>query len=112
MKIAKERLIVANVNRKGPIRYIFPIILYSIAVTIAIKKFDTGPASAVRALSRLLCSKFHSLIGIGLLQPNRNITIIMAPIGSICANGLRVNLPCALAVGSPNLYALHAWKYS
>lgn len=73
---------------------------------------ERGPAKDVRAIPALSLSKFLVLIGTGLLHPNLKIIIDIAPIGSICARGFSVSLPCAFGVGSPNFTAVIACAYS
>lgn len=80
--------------------------------SVAIVRFDIGPANAVSAVPNSLFSKLYSLIGTGLLQPKRKRTIEIAPIGSIWARGFRVSRPSAFAVGSPSLKAARPWAYS
>lgn len=46
-------------------------------------RFDTGPASDVKAVPKTGFLKLCSFTGTGLLHPNRTKIIIKAPIGSI-----------------------------
>ena len=73
------------------------------------KRFETGPASAVKKLSRRGMLKFRGFIITGLAQPkagkpekikNKGTTIV--PIKSMWARGFNDNLPSSFAVGSPN----------
>lgn len=114
LKIANTRLIIAKVRRKvKKIEFTFGLKTKLIsAVKRTIKMFEAGPAKETRAIPNFSLSKFLVLIGTGLLQPNRNRTMLSAPIGSICARGFRVSLPYALGVGSPSLYAIIPCAYS
>jgi len=73
---------------------------------------DVGPAKETRAVSLKRFSKLNSFIGTGLLHPNLKKIIQIAPIGSICFRGLRVNLPFTFDVKSPSFVAVQAWAYS
>lgn len=81
-------------------------------VKSANRRLESGPANATNAVYISLFLKLYSLIGTGLLQPNLNRIIHIAPIGSICFNGFNVSLPSAFAVGSPSLNAARACAYS
>src|ERR1035437_8107843 len=81
--------------------------------------FDNGPANETIASSRKGLLKFFLFTGTGLAHPinanpvaNEAIGIITVPIRSICFNGLRVSLPCFLAVLSPSILADKAWANS
>ncbi len=74
--------------------------------------FDSGPARDVSAIPRRSLSKLRVFIGTGLLHPNRNMIMLNAPMGSICARGFIVKRPYAFGVGSPSLTAVSAWAYS
>ncbi len=56
-------------------------------------KFETGPARAIKAVSRLGCLRLKGSKGTGLPQPKRNKTNMIEPTGSRCLRGLRVTRP-------------------
>lgn len=68
----------------------------------------TGPAAEVIAVSTTGLLKLYGLIGTGLLHPKRNNNKDRAPIGSMCANGLRVRRLFIFGVGSPSFVAVSA----
>lgn len=80
--------------------------------TIARIRLDIGPASAVNIIPFLLSLKVLSSTDTGFPQPTPIRIIDRKPIGSICAKGLRVNLPFIFWLISPSLYATHACAYS
>ena len=80
--------------------------------TIARVRLDIGPASAVNIIPFLLSLKVLSSTDTGFPQPTPIRIIDRKPIGSICAKGLRVNLPFIFWLISPSLYATHACAYS
>src|SRR5690625_1141608 len=90
-------------------------ILYSrltdIAHSIAMNRFEAGPARATQAISRLGFLSIRQSTGTGLAQPNNRpappISLLLnnknngtatVPTGSICLIGLRLTLPAAHAV--------------
>jgi hypothetical protein len=82
-------------------------------------KFDTGPATETTASSLNGFLKFLILTGTGFAQPimkppeiKVNKGIITLPNKSRCLIGFKVSRPLSLAVGSPNLFANHAWANS
>lgn len=110
LNMAKTRLTIAKVSRNvknKPDIYGLKI-WFTNAVSSRRRILDTGPAKDVRAIPSLSLSKFLGLIGTGLLHPNLKIIIDIAPIGSMCAKGFSVSLPCAFGVGSPSFTAVIA----
>lgn len=114
MNIAKTQLIMAKVSINvdthdagfGFSSKFIPVVINRSMM------LDTGPASDTKAVSLSLFSKLYSFTGTGLLHPNLNIIIEIAPNGSMWERGFRVNLPFALAVRSPNFIADQACAYS
>ena len=80
--------------------------------TMARSRFITTPASDTISSSRLLFLKLRGSISTGMPQPNPTKRRAMKPIGSMCAKGFSVTLPCSLGVGSPSLSATKAWANS
>ena len=74
--------------------------------SIAMIKFDSGPANDIKISSLCLFFRLFGLNTTGFAQPNPAITIKKNPNQSICFNGFRVNLPSNFAVLSPSLYAV------
>ena len=70
------------------------------------KKFVKIPEMETNLIPFLYLLKFNGLIGTGFAQPIPNKTNIRKPLKLKCLNGLRVNLPINLGVGSPILYAV------
>lgn len=82
-------------------------------------KLENGPANETKRSFFKGSLKFLRSIGIGFAQPIRMNPEVKAkngitrlPTMSICFIGLRVSLPCFLAVSSPYLLATKAWEYS
>ena len=71
---------------------------------------DGDVKKIVTSDSEYLCK--NVLIATGFAQPNPNIKNARKPFGSICAIGLRVNLPCSFGVGSPHFTAAIEWANS
>lgn len=83
-----------------------------IALTVANRMLETGPATEISAASRLGLRRLYGSNGTGLPQPKRAMRIIIVPSGSRCANGFKVNRPMSRGVGSPSLSAVKAWANS
>ncbi len=74
--------------------------------------FIAGQARAIFNSSCRGCLRYCGLYCTALHRPKPIKKIRINQIGSICANGLGVNLPCRRGVGSHNLFAIRAWAYS
>ena len=78
----------------------------------AMRRLEHGPAAAMRNSPERLFFRLYGLYGTGLAQPKvkpaREVMMgtMIEPMGSICFSGFKVNLPCNLAVGSPNQSAM------
>ena len=69
-------------------------------------KLANGPAIETTAsafLTEIFLLKFLESISTGLPHPKPKNNSITIPIGSMCFNGFKLNLPCDFAVSSPNL---------
>ena len=78
----------------------------------ASKRFEPGPAAAIKNSPCLLFLRLYGLYGTGLAQPNVNPArevirgTMIEPIGSMCLSGFKVNRPESRAVGSPSRSAM------
>jgi len=88
---------------------------------IANPKLLNGPAKLTNAMPLLGLLKLLKFTGTGLADPNINRPPVaiqtktgtkIEPIGSMCGIGLRVILPCSLAVSSPSFSAISPWLIS
>ena len=73
----------------------------------ASKKFEAGPAKAVKAISRFAFLKYLESTITGFAQPTRNRSKAIKPKGSICFSGFKDNRPYAFGVGSPKQCAAY-----
>ena len=121
LKIIKIKFIkipVSHIVFKKIIIFEFPILIIELnrynktTQNIVIIKLAIGPAIATKNISFFGLFKFTGLIGTGLAQPKTKPPIYnkrpgsnKVPMGSMCAIGFKVNLPCISAVRSPYCFA-------
>src|SRR6478672_11396268 len=79
-----------------------------IKARLTITKLLNGPAKDTDTPASLGFLKKKRFTGTGRAQPNPATKIKIVPIGSKCFIGFKVNLPCFLAVSSPNFHAAKA----
>jgi len=76
------------------------------------RRFEKGPARAMRTEYSARRFRFAGLYITGLAQPNPNTSTMMSPKGSTCLRGFRVSLPRRFGVSSPRATAMAAWQSS
>src|SRR5512132_453453 len=89
------------------------------AATTINAKFDRGPASPTKSISRRGLRSFVGSTGTGFAQPNAPNPLIVSsagrmiePNGSMCGIGFSVRRPARLAVSSPKSNATTPWLIS
>lgn len=105
LKMAREIFIIIMSGIILAIRLPAPRKPATIERRVARMMLLAGPASAIKAVSRLGFLKLYGSNSTGLPQPKPTIRIKRVPRGSRWARGSRVTRPLARGVGSPRVSA-------